>query len=91
MISRNRLLFKASATEAEHLPKGFLKGVALSVFQNSSDATSNWTEFIKKRNYLGQPQNKEAFQRSNDFWDLWVVAASMESTACHEKAGALAC
>jgi beta-glucosidase/6-phospho-beta-glucosidase/beta-galactosidase len=45
----------------------FLKGVALSVYQNSSDTHSNWTAFIRQRGYFGQ--DKDAFASSNDFWN----------------------
>eukprot|EP00877_Chromochloris_zofingiensis_P010440 jgi/Chrzof1/564/Cz01g20180.t1 len=50
-------------------PEQFQKGVALSVWQNSSDTHSNWTSFVKARNYFGQGKHKKAFTHSNDFWN----------------------
>ncbi len=51
-------------------PENFLKGVALSVFQNSGDGKSNWTDYIKAKNYLGQRQNAAAFEKAADFWEM---------------------
>ncbi len=56
---------------AEHeFPPNFLKGIALSVFQNSGDLRSNWTDYIKKKNYLGQAEHKAAFAKASDFWNM---------------------
>eukprot|EP00878_Enallax_costatus_P017378 GHUV01018251.1.p1 GENE.GHUV01018251.1~~GHUV01018251.1.p1 ORF type:complete len:362 (+),score=2.91 GHUV01018251.1:109-1194(+) len=56
-------------------PKGwqdvFHKGVAISVWQNSSDENSNWTHFMRRKNYFGQKDYVEAFQQSNDFWNKY--------------------
>ncbi|GAX72576.1 hypothetical protein CEUSTIGMA_g32.t1 [Chlamydomonas eustigma] len=57
-------------------PMNFMKGIGMSVFQNSSDgpnpkAPSNWGHFIKKKNYLGQKEYKSAWESSNDFWNLY--------------------
>lgn len=57
----------------------FLKGVALSVFQNSGDGPagkSNWSDFIVAKNYLGQRKHAAAFHTSNDFWHMCVGAGS---------------
>ena len=51
-------------------PINFMKGVGMSVWQNSSDSTSNWSHFAKRRNFFGQSEQKEAWQKSNDFWNL---------------------
>lgn len=51
-------------------PEGFLKGIALSVYQNSGDTTSNWAHFAKKRGYFGQRKTAKAFEKSNDFWNM---------------------
>eukprot|EP00879_Flechtneria_rotunda_P032234 GHRR01035406.1.p1 GENE.GHRR01035406.1~~GHRR01035406.1.p1 ORF type:complete len:237 (-),score=79.51 GHRR01035406.1:308-1018(-) len=59
----------------------FQKGVAISVWQNSSDQCSNWTAFLKRKNYYGQHDLVEAFMESNDFWnrfedDIQLVKAT---------------
>jgi hypothetical protein len=66
-----------SSVEDAHpcYPKNFMKGIGMSVFQNSSDgpnptAPSNWGHFIKKKNILGQEEYKSAWESSNDFWNL---------------------
>jgi hypothetical protein len=50
----------------------FQKGVAISVWQNSSDAASNWTSFMRRKRYFGQGHLVAAFMESNDFWNKWV-------------------
>eukprot|EP00798_Chlamydomonas_sp_ICE-L_P000630 gene630-2064_t len=57
--------------DAPDFPTDFQKGVGLSVWQNSSDTTSNWSHFAKKKNYFGQKGLKEAWLKSNDFWNLY--------------------
>lgn len=47
----------------------FQKGVAISVWQNSSDEASQWTAFMKRKHYFGQKHLVAAFQESNDFWN----------------------
>ncbi|KAF8057245.1 RSP2 [Scenedesmus sp. PABB004] len=44
----------------------FHKGVAISVWQSSPDEGSNWTAFMRRRRFFGQPP--DAFETSNDFW-----------------------
>lgn len=56
------------------LDKKFLKGLALSVWQNSSDTSSQWTKYIQDKNYLGQKKYKAAFEHAADFWNMWVLA-----------------
>ncbi|KAL6746681.1 glycoside hydrolase superfamily [Haematococcus lacustris] len=56
---------------ADLFPDKWMKGIALSVYQNSSDTNSNWTTFIKRRGYLGQKQSIRAFQKANDFWNMY--------------------
>ncbi|KAF5828616.1 glycoside hydrolase superfamily [Dunaliella salina] len=56
------------STPRQHFPEQFLKGIALSVWQNSSDTASNWTEFAQRKNYFGQGTYKDAFLKANDFW-----------------------
>ena len=51
-------------------PDDFLKGIALSVWQNSGDTKSNWTAYTKKKNYFGQKEHAEAFHKANDFWNM---------------------
>ncbi|GFH24394.1 uncharacterized protein HaLaN_22183, partial [Haematococcus lacustris] len=58
---------------ADLFPDKWMKGIALSVYQNSSDTNSNWTTFIKRRGYLGQKQSIRAFQKANDFWNMLGV------------------
>jgi hypothetical protein len=50
----------------------FQKGVAISVWQNSSDEASNWTSFMRRKRYFGQGHLVAAFMESNDFWNKWV-------------------
>jgi hypothetical protein len=61
----------------------FLKGIALSVYQNSSDVGSNWTHFVKKNDYMGQADLKPAWEKSNDFWNRSVVFSCSELTHPH--------
>jgi hypothetical protein len=49
----------------------FHKGVAISVWQNSSDEASNWTAFMRRKRFFGQGQLLQAFMESNDFWNRW--------------------
>lgn len=49
----------------------FLKGVAISVWQNSSDTDSNWAHFAKARNYFGQADLVNSFLESSDFWNKY--------------------
>ena len=58
-------------------PKGFQKGVGMSVWQNSSDgpdpAPSNWHHFTtKNKDYFGQREYAgSAWVHSNNFWELY--------------------
>lgn len=53
------------------LDSTFLKGIGISVWQNSPDMdASNWTEFARKKKYFGQQQYLDAFLKSNDFWNM---------------------
>ena len=56
-------------------PDEFMKGVGMSVWQNSSDgpdpAPSNWTHYVKKSDYFGQGELASAWKTSNDFWNLY--------------------
>mmetsp|Transcript_541 Transcript_541/g.1451 ORF Transcript_541/g.1451 Transcript_541/m.1451 type:complete len:542 (-) Transcript_541:1396-3021(-) len=67
------------------LDSKFLKGIALSVWQNSSDTASQWTKYIKDKGYLGQRKNAKAFEKSNDFWNMYEtdikLAAGLGATA----------
>jgi hypothetical protein len=51
----------------------FHKGVAISVWQNSSDEASNWSAFMKRKRYFGQGHLVQAFMESNDFWNKCVA------------------
>ncbi len=59
----------AAPTGSPVFPAGWQKGIGLSVFQNSSDSTSNWADFIRKKKFFGQGKYKEAWESSNKFWD----------------------
>ena len=52
-----------------------MKGVGLSVWQNSSEgpdpAPSNWGHYIKEKKYFGQGENESAWVHSNNFWELY--------------------
>lgn len=61
----------AAAAPEEH----FHKGIALSVWQNSSDQSSQWTQFVKDRNFFGQARFQAAWEHSNDFWNRWAASA----------------
>eukprot|EP00955_Chlamydomonas_euryale_P105954 365672-Chlamydomonas_euryale.AAC.3 len=63
------------------LPDAFLRGVGLSVWQNSGDGgkapgvrhtrtPSNWGAFAEAKNYFGQRRFKAAWAHSTDFWNL---------------------
>lgn len=49
----------------------FLKGVAISMWQNSGDETSNWTKFINEKNILGNRYRVEdgSFNVFPNFWE----------------------
>jgi len=51
---------RGQATERSNSGALFQKGVAISVWQNSCDTHSQWTAFMKQRNYFGQQQHVEA-------------------------------
>ncbi len=59
-------------------PDAFLKGVGMSVWQNSADgpqpAPSNWQHFTEaKKDYFGQREYaNSAWKTSNDFWNKCV-------------------
>lgn len=61
----------------------WLKGIGLSVWQNSSDTHSQWTEFAKQKKYFGQQHLVEAYQLSADFWNMYEF-----DIALAHKAGA---
>jgi hypothetical protein len=60
-------------------PSAFLKGVGMSVWQNSGDGhdasanpqhASNWYNFAKSKKFFGQEKDHfEAWHVSNDFWN----------------------
>lgn len=57
-------------------PDKFMKGVGMSVWQNSSDGTnpapSNWGHYIKeKKSFFGQREYASAWVHSNNFWELY--------------------
>jgi len=51
----------------------FLKGIGLSVYQNSGDSSSNWATFVKKKNMFGgnRVKNAEQITTSCDFWNRY--------------------
>lgn len=51
----------------------FFKGVGMSVWQNSSDTASQWTDYVRRKRFFGQ--DPRPFEKSNDFWNLWVLGA----------------
>jgi hypothetical protein len=64
-------------------PEEFMKGVGMSVWQNSSDgargkqpgtehctAPSNWGQYAQKKKFFGQADCSDAWCKSNDFWNL---------------------
>ena len=58
----------------------FLKGVAVSVWQNSGDPDSNWTRFAKSRwpfSWFGVStiRGKYNIDTCSDFWNKCVVVA----------------
>jgi hypothetical protein len=55
--------------DPEDILMQFQKGVALSVWQNSSDEHSQWTRFVLNNNFFGQSDVRDAFYNSNDFWN----------------------
>lgn len=65
--------------DAIHKPpteQRFLKGVSISVWQNSPDPdSSNWTHFMRRKNYFGQKDRIDKFHETNDFWNRWAAAA----------------
>lgn len=50
----------------------FLKGIGLSVWQNSFDEHSQWTEFAKQKKYFGQQHLIDTYKRSADFWNMYA-------------------
>eukprot|EP00195_Chlamydomonas_chlamydogama_P008762 CAMPEP_0202896722 /NCGR_PEP_ID=MMETSP1392-20130828/5659_1 /ASSEMBLY_ACC=CAM_ASM_000868 /TAXON_ID=225041 /ORGANISM="Chlamydomonas chlamydogama, Strain SAG 11-48b" /LENGTH=537 /DNA_ID=CAMNT_0049582169 /DNA_START=105 /DNA_END=1718 /DNA_ORIENTATION=+ len=48
-----------------------MKGVGMSVFQNSSDTHSNWIQFAKKKKFFGQQDLQSAWSKSNNFWEMY--------------------
>eukprot|EP00798_Chlamydomonas_sp_ICE-L_P003475 gene3475-13536_t len=59
----------AESTSTPDFPTEFMKGVGLSVYQNSSDTSSNWNTYVQKKKYFGQKKWKSAWEHSNDFWN----------------------
>ncbi len=64
----------SSLSSGPTLPDQFLKGVGLSVWQNSADgdspAPSNWQTFARKKGFFGRPElENTAWRNSNGFWD----------------------
>lgn len=55
-------------------PDKFLKGIALSVYQNSGDDNGQWTEFATSKSWLGQPRiaGKYNIDTNSNFWDRYV-------------------
>eukprot|EP00798_Chlamydomonas_sp_ICE-L_P012376 gene12376-15563_t len=54
---------------APEFPSDFMKGVGLSVYQNSSDTSSNWNAYVTKKKLFGQTKYKDAWEKSSDFWN----------------------
>ncbi|KAG1665106.1 hypothetical protein FOA52_007797 [Chlamydomonas sp. UWO 241] len=63
-------------------PKEFMKGVGMSVWQNSCDggtkpgtehckAPSNWGQYAQRKKFFGQADFSDAWCKSNDFWNLY--------------------
>lgn len=68
-LSNNPL---ASGGGSSLLPGSFLKGVGLSVWQNSADTASQWSAFLSTRKFFGQ--NPASFvSGTNHFWDNYRV------------------
>eukprot|EP00955_Chlamydomonas_euryale_P065742 359332-Chlamydomonas_euryale.AAC.4 len=72
-----------AAATAPEFPDAFIRGVGMSVWQNSSDGgtglgvencacPSNWGAYAQKKNYFGEAKLVDAWTKSNDFWNLWV-------------------
>jgi hypothetical protein len=57
-------------------PPNFMKGIGMSVWQNSSDghedasAASNWANYTKRKKFFGQQELGSAWHTSNDFWNM---------------------
>ena len=69
--TQNNFGFKTICPEDIVLPKPFVKGVALSVFQNSGDPNANWSYFARKKSTFGQPtiKDNQDIGVSCDFWN----------------------
>lgn len=50
------------------MPDTFLKGIGLSVYQNSGDDTSNWTKFIRES---GRVKDADKITLACDFWNRY--------------------
>lgn len=46
----------------------FLRGIGLSVYQNSGDTNSNWTKFIQES---GRVKDAKQITKASDFWNWW--------------------
>lgn len=60
--------------DGQKVEEVFLKGIGLSVYQNSGDTASNWTKFIKES---GRVRDAEKITNASDFWNrygdgLWL-------------------
>jgi len=71
-----------AAATAPEFPDAFIRGVGMSVWQNSSDGgtglgvencacPSNWGAYAQKKNYFGEAKLVDAWTKSNDFWNLY--------------------
>ena len=66
-------------------PDEFMKGVGMSVWQNSSDgpdpAPSNWHHYAsKKKDFFGQSEYRSAWEHSNNFWELYEDDIKLAAT-----------
>lgn len=57
--------------DGEKMDEVFLKGIGLSVYQNSGDTGSNWTKFIKES---GRVKDAEKITNASDFWNRYGMA-----------------
>src|SRR6516165_8616633 len=67
------LLLLAGNAKTYQFPKHFLKGVALSAYQNGGDiyGKSNWSYFEQQKNILGNPTiaRNQRCANATDFWN----------------------